>query len=295
MLGTQSCRKKDTAPRISVGVNADFNMHLESFLNQLSEREQLPVIHALIFLAEEELDPEYYKDKGIVDTRHIPLSDELRYRLNGMSVREILNLTHLKFNRVQAEYAENLEKMRKSLQNNQQRLEEHFDEEEMLYEIKLSDFQYEYEKLVNVIGKLTVKVTNGTKKKISAIQFTIQFKDRKDDQFYPKLQRTWSDPSNPLPILPGESRILRNLVLSNVPVLTDLKADQYASRLEPVFILDNAFDEFGGPFRKIPNSSLMDTIKQQQKDVEYLENILEQSNNRRQFTFWDILSSTPVE
>ena len=277
---------------MSSGVNADFSTHLENFFYQLSDRERIPVIHALIFLALEELDPDFYEGKTMADARQIKLSDELRYRLNDLSATDILSLAHTQFNRIHRKKTQELQDKKATLSKNNRRLEGHLDAEEMLYKIKLTNFEYNYAK---VSGKVTayvqVSVANNTAKKVSMFNYSIQFKDRLTEQYFTRVQRPKSF-GNRI-ILPGEERDIAFTVSSNVPLLGNLPIEQYKSRLEPIFILENAFDEHGGAFRKIPDPSLTASIKKLKAEVKYLEEVLEKSKDRKKFTFWKILSTKP--
>ena len=294
LFGMQSCKRQEPVPRMSSGVNADFSTHLENFVNQLSDRERIPVIHALIFLAHEDLDPDFYEGKTMGDARQIELSDELRYRLNELSAGEILSLSHTHFNRVYRQKTKELKDKKETLSKSNRRLEGDLDAEEMLYKIKFTDFDYNY---ANVNGKITAyvkaRVANNTAKKVSVVNYSIQIKDRLTGQYFSKVQRPKSFGSRI--ILPGEERSINFTVSSNVPLLGNLPIEQYKSRLEPIFILENAFDEQGGAFRKIPDATLTESIKKLKADVQSLEEVLEKSKDRKKFTFWAILASKPKD
>ena len=292
LFGLQSCKRQEPVPRMSSGMNADFSTHLENFVNQLSDRERTPVIHALIFLAREDLDPDFYEGKTMADARQIKLSDELRYRLNDLSAEEILSLSHTQFNKVHRQKTKELQDKKDILAKNNRRLEGHLDAEEMLYKIKFTDLDYNY---ANVNGKITAyvkaRVANNTAKKVSVVNYSIQIKDRLTGQYFSKVQRPKSFGSRI--ILPGEERSINFTVSSNVPLLGNLPIEQYKSRLEPIFILENAFDEQGGAFRKIPDATLTESIKNLKAEVQFLEEVLEKSKDRKKFTFWKILSTKP--
>jgi len=287
----QGCKKKKEEPRFRVGLHSDFNMHVESFLKRLPEHQHIPLIHALIFIAHENLDPDYYSDKTILDITHLSFTDEQKFQLNGTSVSDILDIAHSQFNIAQNEQTKTLEVMKLRLKENKERLVKQVQEEDMLYRIKTNNVKFAYEKgsfSINVY--LTFDLKNESALDISGVKFTVQFKDRTTGQYYNKTQRTWSDNDS---LKPGQTRVVTQ-TLSNCPNLGNVPITQYSTRLEPIFSIDNAIKVDGELFRRPPNLSLESKIKDLQAEVHKLEKVLEKSKDRKKFTFWAIFSHSAV-
>jgi hypothetical protein len=288
----QGCKKKVEEPRFRVGLHSDFNMHVESFLKRLPDHQHIPIIHALIFIAHENLDPDFYRGKNMNDITQLSFTDEQKFQLNGTSVSDILDISHSQFNIVQNEQIKTLEVMKLRLKENKERFAQQLQEEEMLYRIKANNVKFSYEKgSFSINAYLTFDLKNESALDINGVKFTVQFKDRASGQHYNKTQRTWSDNDS---LKPGQTREVTQ-TLSNCPNLGNVPISQYPTRLEPIFSIDNAIKVDGELFRRPPNLSLESKIIYLQSEVDKLETVLEKSKDRKKFTFWAIFSHSGVK
>ena len=287
----QGCKKKIEEPRFRVGLYSDFNIHVESFLRRLPEHQHIPIIHALIFIAHENLDPDFYSDKSIKDITQLSFTDEQKFQLNGTSASDILDIAHSRFNIAQNELTKTLGVMKLRLDENKERLVQQLQEEDMLYQIKANNVKFAYEKgSFSINAYLTFELKNESTLDINGLKFTVQFKDRATGQYHNKTQRTWSDNDS---LKPGQTRAITQ-TLSNCPNLGNVPISQYITRLEPIFSIDNAIKIDGELFRRPPNLSLESKIKDLKEEVENLEKVLEKSKDRKKFTFWEIFSYSAV-
>jgi len=286
-LSIKACKPKQEEPRINLGVHTDLNVHIEGFLERIPQHEHIPIIHALLFLSETNLDPDFYEGKTVQDIRQVTYSDEQKYKLNNSTVTEVLDQAQKLFNQTLQKRMEDLKRRKQQLTVVEQELLTQRQEEEMLYRIEATDIRYEYRKVPpNVSVSITFTLKNGSIKEIEGFDYSVQFEEKSTGRHFEKLQRNESF----TPAIPVGGQRSFHITVSNCPKLPNVAMEQYPQYFKPLFMIENAYMLDGSPFRRPLNRSLNAKRIKLRQEVEEWETVLGKAKERRRFSFWAILS-----
>lgn len=283
----QSCEKKPEVPRLRASVHSDFYEQVANFLLKNKQDIRIPVVHCLIFLSQEVLDPEYYQGKGQEDLKYLDFTEENFFELDGCSAEDILNLTFSRFNHVRKETKLMLDPMLAKLKGMEEMLASELEDYVEFQRITTSNVRYTYETDdIRSRLRLDLTLTNGSTKPISGFTWTMQFKTRKGLELSEKDTRTKTFNDS---MEPGESRAF-TFRHSNFTSYVNFTPKQYSQLYEEILTLDSAYLLDGTQISAdLMQSDREKRIKELKALVDELRSKLEKSQDPLKFEFWRYL------
>jgi hypothetical protein len=285
------CPKKVGAPVLQANDSNDFNVSLANFLEMIPPDEHDPVVHALILIATKDIDPANYKGKTTRDLHALALDEVFKFEVNGKTSSAILHLAQRLFLEKQGSVREELSGVRKKLFAINEKLDAQKRKGEMLAGFLVRNFNVLYEMgPFKIMTYLTFRVDNQTTTKVYGLTFRTQFFDQSGQPVSPTEDK---QVSFEVPVNPGSGRGFRFLA-SNCPTIPGLSVDGYAKALKTSLTIVNASLEGGRPLiATIPDLHLekerdafLDRVTKQQ-------HLLDESEDRRSFSFWSYLMGGP--
>lgn len=278
------CPKKSKVPVLLGGAGSDFNVSLDNFLYALPVEERKPLIHALLFLATGEMDSAYYQGKTAQDLQNFPLTQVLKFELNGKTSAGIRALAQRRFLQKGKDLNRELSEVHSKLSEIRQKLAAQELQAEMLDGFLVQGFKVRYEKApFKVLVYLNFRVDNQTAAKVRGFTFRVQFLDKAGGTVgvtEEKIQ-TFEEP-----LAPGSTRDF-SLLASNCPVLPGAKASEYAARLQATVQVTNASLDGGKLLlTTIPDFRLAKDADELTARQTILLRIMEISKDRGDFSFW---------
>lgn len=286
----QSCERKVEVPRLRTSQDSDFNVALSNFLDRIPTSVRRPIIHCFLFLSQEELDPDFYKGKGMDEMKVLPLATEVKFAVDGASHDDILNLTFQKFNEIRKETNLQLESKTRKLKDLREKLNKQQKDFIEFSKLSVSNIRYTYKmESVRVTMLLNFALTNASSNPISGFTYSLKFKSRRTGNVFEDEERTetFNDEMEP-----GQTRtfFFRH---SNFPNYAGIPVEKYPEYFEVIFSFDTAYLKDGSqipPLLAPTGVNLEESVENLEAEVKELENLIKKSENLLEFEFWRYLS-----
>lgn len=285
----QSCERQPDVPRLRAGLNSDFNVGLANFLEKIPPKVRDPIVQCFTFLSQESLDPDFYKGKGLEDLKTMPLTNEVKFAVDGATHDDILNFTFSRFNEIRKETNLDLESKSKKLEGLKERLEKQQKDFVEFSKLNVTNIRHSYKlESVRVTMLMNFTLYNGSSSLISGFTYNIKFKSRNDGNTVGEEEKTFTFNDE---MEPGESRpfFFRH---NNFPNFANLPAERYQDVLEVIFSFDSAYLKDGTqipPFNTPTGVNLEQTVETLDAEVKELEILMKKSENLLEFEFWRYL------